>query len=108
MNPNQDSSLMRQYIKSLHAPFNSVSPRFNYTKASIEGRQKPGPGAYSLAHAKAMSSLDTSAAFRAASRDKDSLFGKMMRRPNLGPGPGAYSNNSTIVKKSFNTSLTKS
>jgi len=99
---------MRQYIKSLHAPFNSVSPRFNYTKVSIEGRKKPGPGAYSLADGKPLSSLDTSAAFRAASRDKDSLFGKIIRRPNLGPGPGAYANNSTIVKKTFNASLTKS
>lgn len=84
------TSLMGKYMKSLNAPFNSMSPRFNYIKASIESRLMPGPGAYSVVHKKVSTHIDTSAAFRAASRDKDSLFGKLIRTSDFGPGPGAY------------------
>lgn len=101
------STLMNQYMKSLQAPFNSISPRFNYTKKSIEGMQMPGPGAYSVVHQKSPSHLEKSAAFRASSRDKDSLFGKIVRRPNGDPGPGAYNNSSSLIKKTFNAGFVK-
>lgn len=100
------TSLMGQYIKAVQAPFNSISPRFNYTKASIEGRQIPGPGSYVQERAKIPSHLETSPAFRAASRDKDSLFGKLIRKSDKDHGPGAYNNNtSTLIKKTFNANL---
>ena len=42
------TTIMQQYIKSLHAPFNSVSPRFNYAKDSASRMENPGPGSYIL------------------------------------------------------------
>lgn len=103
-NFNSKNTLMNQYIKALNVPFNSVSPRFNYTKQSIEGRQLPGPGAYQLPQ-KVQANQMKSPAFRAASRDKDSLFGKLIRKSEA-LGPGAYENNtSTLIKKTYNANL---
>lgn len=105
---NNKTSLMNQYMKSLNAPFNSISPRFNYTKVSLEHMEKPGPGAYSFVQPKLPPHMDTSPAFRAASREKDSLFGKIVRKGETNPGPGTYNNVvSTIVKKTFNANLSK-
>lgn len=42
------TTLMQQYIRSLNAPFNSVSPRFNYAKDSSVRMENPGPGSYSM------------------------------------------------------------
>jgi hypothetical protein len=106
-NPNGIKSSMNQYVKSLQAPFNSISPRFNYNKKTVEGMQMPGPGSYTVVNHKSPSQMDKSAAFRAASRDKDSEFGKIVRRINGNPGPGSYNSNSTLVKKTFNANLAK-
>ena len=86
----------------------NISPRFNYTKKSIEGMQVPGPGAYSINPQKSPIHNDASPPFRAISRDKGSLFGKIVSKAGIGPGPGSYNNDvSTIVKKTFNTNLAK-
>ena len=85
------NSLMHQYMKNMNAPFNSISPRFNYTKEIMVKMENPGPGAYSVKPQKQLSvSAEESAAFRASSRDKYSLFGKLAKNSDQTPGVGTY------------------
>ena len=82
---------MHQYMKNMNAPFNSISPRFNYTKETMVKMENPGPGAYSVKPQKQLSvSAEESAAFRASSRDKYSLFGKLAKNSDQTPGVGTY------------------
>ena len=106
--PNSDyskTSLMGQYMKNLNAPFNSISPRFNYTKDTMSRMENPGPGSYSVKPQKVSVTAEESSAFRASSRDKYSLFGKLIKNSNKIPGAGTYNNLSTIAKKTFNANL---
>ncbi|CAI2360610.1 unnamed protein product [Moneuplotes crassus] len=84
----------------------NISPRFNYTKESLKAMEVPGPGTYSVNQKSITKHLEASPSFRAASRDQDSIFGKIVRKAGFGPGPGSYNSNvSTVVKKTFNANL---
>lgn len=66
----------------------------------------PGPGTYSVNQKSITKHLEASPSFRAAPRDQDSIFGKIVSKGGFGPGPGSYNSNvSTIVKKTFNANL---
>lgn len=102
-------STIHQYAASLNPPFNSISPRFNYTKESFQKMENPGPGSYSLNLGNNLSQFDTTAAFRASSRDKYSLLRNIMKNSSKNPGPGSHNSNySSIIKKSFNANLKQS
>ena len=98
-------SLMQQYIRAMHAPFNSVSPRFNYAKQYADNIENPGPGSYAVLNRHKLNH-STSPAFKAASREKASFIGQVIKNADPNVGPGQYDNNrSTIVKKTFNANL---
>ena len=106
-NPDKNSaSFMNQYLKNLNAPFNSISPRFNYAKEAFQKMEIPGPGSYSTNPTKLSMQFENSASFRASSRDKYSLLRNIMNNSSKSPGPGSHNSNiSTVVRKTFNTNL---
>lgn len=101
-----NTSVLHQYARNLNAPFNSITPRFNYTKDAFKRMENPGPGSYSINIEDSIPKFDATAAFRASSRDKYSLMRNIIKSSSKNPGPGSHNNNfSSILKRSFNANL---
>jgi hypothetical protein len=119
----QQAQMMTSYATTIgkSVPFNSQAPRFtNLTKFTSS---TPGPGSYGQGKMRTEQDLqralceaegilirspknDMTAAFKSASRLKNSMIDTAIKEKAFLSGPGAYNTNrSTIKKKTFNYDL---